>query len=47
MTLTYLALARAEEAMWLVTGTGKHDALDRLLAATSPFPPPACRPGGR
>ena len=32
MTLTYPALARAEEAMWLVTGASKHDALARLLA---------------
>ena len=47
MTLTYPALARAEEIMWLVTGASKHDALARLLAATSPFPPPACRPGDR
>ena len=43
MTLTYPALARAEEILWLVTGASKHDA----LAATSPFPPPACRPGDR
>ena len=47
MTLTPLALTRAEEAMWLVTGATKHDALDRLLPATSPLPPPACRLGGR
>jgi len=38
MTLTYPALARAEEAMWLVTGAGKHDALDRLLAGEQSIP---------
>jgi beta-phosphoglucomutase len=38
MTLTYPALARAEEAMWLVTGAGKHDALDRLLAGDRSIP---------
>ena len=30
MMLTYLALARAEEILWLVTGASKHDALARL-----------------
>ena len=38
MTLTYPALARAEEAMWLVTGASKHDALDRLLAGDRSIP---------
>jgi beta-phosphoglucomutase len=38
MTLTYPALARAEEVMWLVTGAGKHDALDRLLAGEQSIP---------
>ena len=38
MTLTYPALARAGEVMWLVTGAGKHDALDRLLAGDQSIP---------
>ena len=38
MTLTYPALARAEEAMWLVTGASKHDALARLLAGDQSIP---------
>jgi beta-phosphoglucomutase len=38
MTLTYPALARADEIMWLVTGAGKHEALDRLLAGDRSIP---------
>ena len=36
--LTYPALARAEEVMWLVTGASKHEALDRLLAGDRSIP---------
>lgn len=32
MTLTYPALDRADEVMWVVTGQDKRDALERLLA---------------
>jgi beta-phosphoglucomutase-like phosphatase (HAD superfamily) len=38
MTFTYPALARADEIMWLVTGAGKHDALDRPLAGDQSIP---------
>jgi len=38
MTLTYPALARADEIMWLVTGASKHEALDRLLAGDRSIP---------
>ena len=38
MTLTYPALARADQIMWLVTGASKHDALDRLLAGDQSIP---------
>ena len=38
MTLTYPALARAEEILWLVTGASKHDALARLLAGDQSIP---------
>jgi 6-phosphogluconolactonase len=38
MTLTYPALARAEELLWLVSGADKHQALTRLLAADPSIP---------
>ena len=38
MTLSYPALARAEEILWLVTGASKHDALARLLAGDQSIP---------
>jgi 6-phosphogluconolactonase len=38
MTLTYPALARAEELLWLVSGADKHQALTRLLAGDPSIP---------
>jgi hypothetical protein len=38
MTLTYPALARADEILWLVAGAGKHEALARLLAGDRSIP---------
>ncbi len=38
MTLTYPALARAEELLWLVSGADKHQALTRLLASDPSIP---------
>jgi 6-phosphogluconolactonase len=38
MTLTYPALARADEIIWLVTGASKHEALNRLLAGDPSIP---------
>lgn len=38
MTLTYPALARAEELLWLVSGADKHPALTRLLARDPSIP---------
>ena len=38
MTLTYPALARAEELLWLVSGADKHQALTRLLARDPAIP---------
>jgi 6-phosphogluconolactonase len=38
LTLTYPALARAREALWLVTGEDKHDVLARLLAGDDSIP---------
>ena len=38
MTLTYPALARAEQVLWLVTGADKRDALSRLLAGDQSIP---------
>ena len=38
MTLTYPALARAEELLWLVSGADKHEALTRLLAHDPSIP---------
>jgi 6-phosphogluconolactonase len=38
MTLTYPALARAEELLWLVSGADKHHALTRLLARDPSIP---------
>src|SRR5262245_11758097 len=38
MTLTYPALARAEQLLWLVTGADKQDPLRRLLAGDPTIP---------
>jgi 6-phosphogluconolactonase len=38
MTLTYPALARADQLMWLITGADKRDALARLLAGDESIP---------
>lgn len=38
MTLTYPALARADEILWLVAGADKHEALARLLAGDRSIP---------
>ncbi len=38
MTLTYPALARADQLLWLVTGTDKRDPLGRLLAGDQSIP---------
>jgi 6-phosphogluconolactonase len=38
MTLTYPALARADEVLWLVTGPDKQDALAKLLAGDESIP---------
>ena len=38
MTLTYPALALAEELLWLVSGADKHQALTRLLAGDPSIP---------
>jgi 6-phosphogluconolactonase len=38
MTLTYPALARAEQLMWLVTGDDKREALGRLLTGDRSIP---------
>jgi 6-phosphogluconolactonase len=38
MTLTYPALARAGQIMWLITGPDKRDALSRLLAGDESIP---------
>lgn len=38
MTLTYLALARADELLWLVSGDEKADALGKLLAGDRSIP---------
>ena len=38
MTLTYPALARADQLLWLVTGADKKDALARLLAGDESIP---------
>lgn len=38
MTLTYPALARADQLLWLVTGPDKQDALARLLAGDESIP---------
>jgi 6-phosphogluconolactonase len=38
MTLTYPALARAEEVLWLISGEDKRDALSRLLAGDRSIP---------
>ncbi len=38
MTLTYPALARADEILWLISGEDKRDALSKLLAGDSSIP---------
>jgi 6-phosphogluconolactonase len=38
MTLTYPALTRADQLLWLVTGTDKRDALAKLLAGDESIP---------
>jgi 6-phosphogluconolactonase len=38
MTLTYPALARARQLLWLVTGADKHEPLARLLAGDATIP---------
>jgi len=38
MTLTFPALARAEQLLWLVTGTGERDALSMLLGGDTSIP---------
>jgi 6-phosphogluconolactonase len=38
MTLTYPALARAEQILWLVSGADKREALARLLAGDTSIP---------
>ena len=38
MTLTYPALARARQILWLVTGSDKKDPLAKLLASNTPIP---------
>src|SRR6201988_354793 len=38
MTLTYPALARADEILWLISGSDKRDALSRLLVADPSIP---------
>lgn len=38
MTLTYPALARADEIVWLISGSDKHDAVGKLLAADPSVP---------
>jgi 6-phosphogluconolactonase len=38
MTLTYPALARADQLLWLITGVDKRDALSRLLAHDESIP---------
>ena len=38
MTLTYPALARASQLLWLITGADKRDALARLLAGDESIP---------
>lgn len=38
MTLTYPALARADQLLWLITGGDKHDPLAKLLAGDESIP---------
>ena len=38
MTLTYPALARASQILWLITGADKKDALSKLLAGDTSIP---------
>jgi 6-phosphogluconolactonase len=45
MTLTYPALARADQLLWLVTGTDKREPLARLLAGDQSIPAGRVRAG--
>jgi 6-phosphogluconolactonase len=38
MTMTYPALARASQILWLITGPDKHDALHKLLNGDRSIP---------
>ncbi|MFD8717103.1 6-phosphogluconolactonase [Streptomyces sp. NPDC059629] len=38
MTLTYPALARAEQVLWLITGADKREPLSRLVAKDRSIP---------
>lgn len=38
MTLSYPALARGDQLLWLVSGADKHDALEKLLAGDPSIP---------
>jgi 6-phosphogluconolactonase/glucosamine-6-phosphate isomerase/deaminase len=38
MTLTYPALARADQILWLVTGNDKKESLARLMAGDTTIP---------
>jgi 6-phosphogluconolactonase/glucosamine-6-phosphate isomerase/deaminase len=38
MTLTYPALARAEQVLWLISGEDKREALAKLLAGDQSIP---------
>ncbi|MFG2122645.1 6-phosphogluconolactonase [Streptomyces sp. NPDC048710] len=43
MTLTYPALARARQVLWLITGADKREPLSRLVAGDRSFPPAGSR----
>jgi len=45
MTLTYPALARADQLLWLITGEDKRDALARLLSGDESIPAGRVRAG--
>jgi 6-phosphogluconolactonase len=45
MTLTYPALARADQLLWLITGADKRDPLARLLAGDDSIPAGRVRAG--
>jgi 6-phosphogluconolactonase/glucosamine-6-phosphate isomerase/deaminase len=38
MTMTYLALALADQILWLITGADKRDALAKLFAGDTSIP---------